>query len=415
MDIRRGSACVVFDVMLDGADPPGREEGPSGWREGPLPVVLADGATAGAEQRMTYFESRVAESLYGAAGRPARWHRRVPTAEAGLEVEAVELLRLPPVVRAGAERRGLAVLHVRLPDSPLEALPGLAGLASQRDRYTALLPDGVRIAGTARRAWTLCHVTFTDGCPPAVMPPAYEGWSARDQWLWLLSSATPLERFPPDPDDEALFAGRVRFSADWQALVLRDGTAFLGTSPDPGDDTSFHATAARFVHTLYLDTFLLGRLQILGVNSLANALSGLRAHEADARRLLALEGRMIDLRRALWSSHVTVHGKANELLERFQEQHRLPELLTRAGDALADAARYVDTARARRSSVALGLLSAVGLPFGVTYAAGALWGEPGPLTFVVCTLVALVMTTVLFGLVPPMRRLAADELRRSRD
>lgn len=67
----------------------------------------------------------------------------------------------------------------------------------------------------------------------------------------------PLERFAPDPEDTALFAGRVRFSADWQALVLRDGTAFVGLSADPGGDQTFHATAAHHVHTIYLDVFLL--------------------------------------------------------------------------------------------------------------------------------------------------------------
>lgn len=82
---------------------------------------------------------------------------------------------------------------------------------------------------------------------------------------------------------------------------------------------------------------------------------------------------------------------------------------------LADAARYVETARARRSGLALGLLSAVGLPFGVSYAAGALWGEPGPTTLLVCTLAALAATILLFAVVPPLRGLASAELRKSED
>lgn len=139
----------------------------------------------------------------------------------------------------------------------------------------------------------------------------------------------------------------------------------------------FHPTAASLVHTIYLDAFLLGRWQVLGVNFLANSLARLPTRQAEARRLLDLERKQIELRRALWSSHITVHGNANTLLERFQEQHRLPGLLAQAGTALADAARYVETARARRSGLAVGLLSTMGLPFAVAYAAGALWGSPG--------------------------------------
>ncbi|MER7583763.1 hypothetical protein [Kitasatospora sp. NPDC097691] len=407
MIVGRGSAFVVVEVELGAAG----ELDLTGWTEGPLPVALGDGA-ADRARRMTYFEPRVAESLYGSAQRPARWHRAIDEKGPGPAVEAVELLRLPAVLGPAAERHGLAVLHVRLSADPLADLPLLADPSRSGHLHFAALPPGARPAQPARRPWTLCHVTFTDGAPPEVMPAPYSPWGARDQWLWLLASATPLERFPPDPEDHALFAGRVRFSADWQALVLRDGAAFVGTSPDPGGGAVFHAGAATLVRTIYLDTFLLGRLQVLGLNQLANAVAGLHAHEADGHRLLALERRAIELRRALWSSHITTRAKANELLERFQEQHRLPELLAGTGTALADAARYVETARSRRGALALGLISAVGLPFGLVYAAGALWGDPSPLNLLVCTLVALVVAALAFALLPPLRGLAAGEARR---
>ncbi|MFG3055911.1 hypothetical protein ACGFZP_33860 [Kitasatospora sp. NPDC048239] len=414
--MRRGSAYVVFDVDLGKDGEPALPD----WAEGPLPVADRDGGVVDRARRMTYFEPRVAESLYGSPERPARWHRRLTaagttgTAEptpTGRVVEGVELLCLPAVFGPGAERRGLAVLHVRLSADPLTDLAELADLTASGAAYTRELPEGVRIAASGRRPWTLCHVTFADGTPPEPLPPPYAGWGARDQWLWLLASATPLSRFPPDPEDTALFDGRVRFSADWQALVLRDGAAFLGTSPDPGGDAVFHAGAAVLVRTIYLDTFLLGRLQVLGLNRLANSLAGMTAQDADANRLLALEGRLIELRRALWSSHITTRAKANELLERFQEQHRLAHLLAATGSGLADAARYVDAARSRRSALALGLLSAVGLPFGVAYAAGALWGDPAPATLLVCTLAALAAAALLFALLPPLRGLASGELR----
>lgn len=412
MSVQRGSACVVFDVETDA-------EGPlPGWAEGPLPVPLASGV-ADRERRMTYFEPRVAESLYGTTSRPARRHRSltppVPLLDGASVVEAVELLRLPPVLASDAPRRAVAVLHLRLSGTPLEDLPRLRDLTAMRKEYARLLPAGTRPLAAQPEAWLLSHVTFDDGRPPEVMPTAYASWGARDQWLWLLASATPVDRFPPDPEDEELFAGRVRLSADWQALVLRNGAAFVGTSPDPGGEAGFHPTAAALVHTIYLDAFLLGRLQVLGVNLLANALAELPTRTAEARRLLGLERKQIELRRALWSSHITAHGYANALLERFQQQHRLPGLLVQAGTALADAARYVETARARRSGLAIGLLSTVGVPFAVAYSAGALWGTPGAKTFLVSTLAAVVATVVMFLAIPALRGLVSAELRKPED
>ncbi|RFU86015.1 hypothetical protein DY218_13990 [Streptomyces triticagri] len=379
------------------------------WRAGPLTARWIDGTVADRERRMTYFEPRIAASLYGTPGRPSRWHRH--GAGSG-RVRAVELLRAPKSAGGG----GLAVLHVTLGEDALAQLPEIGRPAFAKEELAGLLPLGVTVAEQARRPWVLSHVTFAGGRPPTVLPgPEYADWSPRDQWLWLLASATPFDRFPPDPQDASLFAGRVRFSADWQALVLRDGTAFLGTSPDPGGDSTFHAAAARLVHTLYLDVFLLGRLQLAGTNALANTLAALRAPQADAARLQQYEERLIELRRTLWSTHITAHGKANELLEKFQDQHRMPQLAEFTANGLADAARYVEATRARRSGIALGLLSAVGLPFGLAYGAGALWGEPSPDTFALCTVIAMAVTVVLFALLPPLRSGAAEALRRPED
>ncbi|MEU3251024.1 hypothetical protein [Streptomyces sp. NPDC006997] len=394
----------MFDVTMFSDPPPGQ------WTEGPLPAVLSDGTYADRERRLTYFEPRVGASLFGTANRPARWHlsHLADADEPG--VEGMELLRVPPAVAIDDRAAALAVLHVRLGDDPMAELAEYARLPDNPARLDRLLPDGVRIAPGASRAWTLTHVTFPQQ-PPPVLPAAYAGWPVADQWLWLLASRSSLQRFAPDPDDTSLFAGRVRFSADWQALVLRDGAAFLGTSPDTGDEHTFHATAARHVHSLYLDVFLLGRMQHLGANSLANAVSALSARESDASRLLALERQRIELRRALWTSHITSRGKANELLERFQEQHHLDRLLSDASSGLAETAGYVEAARSRRISVALSLLSAVGLPFGVCYAAGALWGSPGAGTLLMSTAMAVVLTALLFMLLPPLRSLMFDAVR----
>ncbi|KPI01932.1 hypothetical protein OK074_5439 [Actinobacteria bacterium OK074] len=408
--MRRSSSCVVFDVEWAGGPLPGE------WVEGPWPARLPDGSAADRDRRLTYFEPRVSASLFGARGRPARWHlHRPPDADADTDadqpaVRAVELLRVPAAAGLDDRRRGLAVLHVRLGGDPLGELPTLARLPADRARLAGILPDAVRVADSTRRAWTLTHVTFARGRPPAVMPAEYATWTTTDQWLWLLASATPLDRFAPDPEDAGLFAGRVRFSADWQALVLRDGAAFVGTSPDPGGEAPFHASAARHVHTVYLDVFLLGRLQYLGANALANAASELGARDWDANRLRRLEGRLIEQRRALWSSHITSRGKADELLTRFQEQLRLDQLASHTATGLADTARFVEEARSRRTSVALSLLSAVGLPFGLAYAGAALWGQPGPRNLLLATGVAVLLTIALFAAVPSLRGLLSDTM-----
>ncbi|WP_306321589.1 MULTISPECIES: hypothetical protein [unclassified Streptomyces] len=398
--MQRGSACLVFDVEL----PPGE---PRDWSPGPLPAVLAD-AAADRDWRLTYFEPRVGASLFGTDERPARWHLRRPPTGPDPEIAALELLRVPEAAGLGSDRHGLAVLHVRLATDPLAELTALADLERQRTRFQGLLPDGVRIEEDASRAWTVAHATFAEGEPPQVMPDSYAEWRGRDQWLWLLASKTPLDRFAPDPEDTELFAGRVRFSADWQALVLRDGAAFVGTSPDPGGDDTFHATAAHHVHTLYLDVFLLARLQFLGANALANELSEVRARESDAARLMRLEKRLVELRHALWSTHITSHDKSNELLERFQRQRRLDQLLSHTGSGLADTARFVEAGRSRRTSLALSLLSAVGLPFGMAYSAAAVWGSPGGWALLASTAAALVVTVLLFVLLPPLRGLLSD-------
>lgn len=401
------SACVIFEVEMHLDDITAIE-----WREGPLPIPIGEGGTADRHRRLRYFEPRVSESLYGSPGHPARWHRNVT---AGEPITAVELLRMPQTVSAPDKRSGIAVMHMDLGNAPLETVRNAANLAANRTRYSQLLPDGVEASLTSDRAFTVSHVTFSDGVPKPVMPSQYSLWTTCDQWLWLLASATAVTAFPPDPDDEDLFAGRVRFSADWQGLVLRDGVAFVGTSPDPGDDTTFHPAANVLVRTLYLDVFILGLLQVTGVNNLANSLYDLLPREANAQRLLKLERRLIELRRALWSNHITRRSKANELLMRFQEQHRLPDLIEWTGTVLTDTARYVETSHARRTSGTLGILSAVGLPLGLAYAAGALWTVPGPMTLLICTMVAMATAGLLFAVLPPLRRSAAEDLLKSED
>lgn len=366
-----------------------------------LPGGEPGGLDADSRLRLTYLEARVAEALYG----PARWHRAIDARVAGAHAYAIEIVRLP----FAAPDAAIAVVHLQLPDDPLDALAELTRVA-QGDELSPLLPPGARVP--VKRARLISHLTFAAG-PIPVLPPPYASWPPDRQWLWTAASATPVSRYPPDVDDPALFEGLVRLSADWRALVLRDGTAFVGLTADPGGPDTFHDLAAAYVHTIYLDILLLGHMQVAALTEMSNALARVRVTEIEPRLVARLEARFMDIRRVLWLGHVTLHGHGNEILGRYQQQHRLPAVQQGVQADLTDAARLIEADAARRVSAALGILTVLGLPFGVVYAAGAVLADPSPGMFGLCTAVAAALTVLLVTLVPPVRRMT-DALRPGR-
>ncbi|WP_159012034.1 hypothetical protein [Streptomyces sp. NRRL F-5123] len=403
-----GTGCLVVDVTGAAVG------GEAGWEAQPLPLVTGVGSTdaadvvlAGREVRLGYFEHRVAEALYGAAERPVRWSRQVSGRIGGTHVFAVEIVRMPSEFGDGG---GLAVLHIRFGTDPLAELVGLTDLSasehgsSNREAIEALLPVGTHVAKGFRRCWTLVHLTRSEGPWPEVMPAAYVAWGARDQWLWLLASATSVARFPPDPEGHAeSFRGRVRFSADWQALVLRDGAAFLGTTADPGDRGSFHRLARSHVHSIYLDAFLLGRLQAKALGDLAERVASIRAHRLDPSAIAALERRLIDLRGVLGTDHVTVRGKGNELLAAYREQHRLTESRARVVDDLAVCTRFVEASTARAVNAALGIVTVLGVPFSLVYGGTAVAVGSSTGAFLWATGISVLLAGAALALIPPLR------------
>ncbi|MEO3750619.1 hypothetical protein [Streptomyces sp. B6B3] len=405
---------MIYEVRL-GTDPC--------WRSGALPLRVPTRSEAADHQlRLTYFEPRLREALYGSAEAPVRWFRLFEPRErlAGAGVQGIEVLRMPLV---GGEL-GLAVLHVELTDptdprrDPVVVLEDLARLSTAtaeesdcRRKLEELLPNGVQLTPGDSRARTVAHVTFTDA-PDRVMSDHYGDWSPADQWLWLLASASTEARFAPDPEDASVRSGAVLFSADWKALVLRDGMAFVGTSPDSGEEREFHSSAEVYVHSIYLDALLVGCMQLYALNDVANNVAGVQAEQFDPEVLAGLEYRLMHVRRRLWFSHITVHGKGNELLRQFQAQHALPTLLENIISELADAGRLVDALTNRSVNAALGLLTVIGLPVGVAFAAGALWTEPHPGLFLVSVLAAAVGAIALTTVVQPARQMLRTLLRR---
>ncbi|MFI1990821.1 hypothetical protein [Actinoplanes sp. NPDC020271] len=380
-ELRRASACLVIDIVLTGNPP---------WTTGPYPGPSHGAAPAA---RLGYLESRVAEAVYGRDGAPVRWHREVSGELGGAELFAAEILRTP----LSGPDAALAILHVRLPD------PGVLGhLARHPAEAAPFLPDGATVSGG--RALTLTHLTFT-GPPVAPMPAEYGQWPVDRQWLWLAASSTPVTAFPPDVDDQDLFAGLLHLSADWRALVLRDGVAFVGLTADPGGERTFHAAAETYVHSIYLDALLLGRMQVHALRRLSNGLGELRVSTATTRDLHDQQSRLMELRRTLWSEHLTMHGHANDLLERYQAQYRLGRLREQVMADLADLAHLVDAQNSRTVNAGLGLLTVIGLPFGLTYAGGAVLADQSLTLFLSCTGVAILLVALLLFLFPPLRQM----------
>ena len=404
---RRGSGCLISEVRIL-AEP--------GWQCGPAPIRLPSRPeVVDRRLRLTYFEPRLQDVLYGSVEAPVRWHQlyETPKLLAGVPVRAAELLRMP----FPSGQLGLAVLHVDLLDDPVESLERLSQLTSvlgrENDRAALqeFLPDGVSLS-SGSKSRTIAHVSFAGG-PEPVMSARYGEWKPVDQWLWLLASASTEALFAPDPDDPVVHSGTVYFSADWKALVLRDGTAFVGMSPDPGGDC-FHALAEVHVHSIYLDALLVGCMQLYALNGMANRMAETDTARLDSNVLADLENHLINVRRRLWFSHITVRGKGNEVLRQFQIQHALPALLEDIVSELADAGRLVETLTNRSLNAALGLLTVLGLPVGVAFSAGAVWGSPHPQLFLMSTLAAVAGGAVLMVVVPHTRRMLTTIWRKDR-
>ncbi|WP_405684447.1 hypothetical protein [Streptomyces sp. NBC_00057] len=345
------------------------------WAEGPFPFELGSRRTDTAT-RATYFAPASARVLYGAPGRPRRWHRSASVVHNGLHLIGMELLRTATV---RSPERALAVLHFTVYNPLLPVVREIAGrLTTEADAATLAGPldPGVLLAGIAEvtigtgtfaiaRPYTVAFLTPEADHTPALRA-GYEGPlpATADRWLWQLASRSNTADFPLAPETAAAeLSSAVRISADWSALVLRQGAAFLGHRADTGDG-DFYAFGALHSRTVYLDALLLGSLQRDHIDELTDELSDVFDTTHLARRVATLERNIAVFRSTYWRQHLTAHGPANELLLAFQNQHRLPD---RFGEILAEAADYsrlVQTQESQQISGALGTLTILGLPLG---------------------------------------------------
>jgi hypothetical protein len=344
------------------------------WSEGPFPFEMGNRRTD-ARIRSTYFTPASARALYGAPGRPCRWHLPLDVKHDGMRLLGMELLR---AATARKPQQALAVLHFTVERPLLPVVRALAGrLPREADAPLsgpfdpARLLDGVAGLRAAdapsfdARPYTIAFLSPAGQHTPALRA-SLEGElpATADRWLWQLASRSTPEDFPLPPETAGeQLKDTVRISADWSALVLRQGTAFLGHRTDTGEG-DFFTYGALHSRTVYLDALLLGALQRDHIDELTDELSEIFVSPRPARRLSALERSIAVFRSTYWRQHLTAHGTANDLLLAFQNQHRLPVRFNEILAEAADYSRLVQTQESQQISGALGVLTILGLPLG---------------------------------------------------
>jgi hypothetical protein len=407
---RQHFAVIVPVALAD--DPP--------WTAGPLPFTVS-AQVADADGRRGLFTPAAARALYD-----RRWHRWASQTQGPLRLDGMELLRTPT---ARAARQALAVLHFTVLDGTA-MLPLLRAISHRRqaghpDPLTAAMAPSVLLGGVAdtaapagpfalSRPYTV--VFLTPG--PAVgglalrTPGTGEVPAEADEFLWSLASRSVPDDLPAAPESVPDRRAEIRrISADWSALVLRQGAAFLGHRADtgPGD---FYDWAEYNARTVYLDALLLGTVQRNHIDELTDDLSAVFEGPGLARRVAALEQRIALFRSTYWRQHLSAHGPANGLLLAFQDKHRLPERFALILAEAADYARLVQTQESQQIAGALGVLTVLGLPLGTALSVLQVLGDSRPRDLVLALGASLAATAA--ALTTRYGRLVLSSLRGTR-
>jgi hypothetical protein len=389
------------------------------WSEGPFPFELGSRRTD-AVTRSTYFAPASARALYGAPGRPLRWHRPLDIKHDGLTLLGLELVR---AATARNSEHALAVMHFSVERPLLPVLRALAGRqpSTADDPLSGPFDPAVLLAGVAdardpsapfalARPYSIVFLSPTAQHTPALRSgPEGRLPATADQWLWQLASRSTPEDFPVPPETAGeQLKDTLRISADWSALVLRQGAAFLGHRPDTGAG-DFYEFGALHSRTVYLDALLLGALQRDHIDELTDELSEVFHSTRLARRVATLERNIAVFRSTYWRQHLTAHGAANDLLLAFQHQHRLPARFTEILAEAADYTRLVQTQESQQISGTLGVLTVLGLPVGTALGILQVLGDAS----MTHLLVALVLSIAATGAILTTRygRLVLSSLR----
>lgn len=402
---------VVLPVALPD-DPP--------WPAGPLPFTVST-QTADADGRRGLFTPAAARALYD-----RRWHLRTSRAEGPLRLDGMELLRTPT---ARAAPQALAVLHFTVaggtPMLPLLRAISHRRQAGQTDPLAGTMAPAALLGGVAdtappaspfalSRPYTVVFLTPGPGFGPLALRDAGSGEVPveADEFLRSLASRSVPEDLPVAPESMPEVRAEVRrISADWSALVLRQGAAFLGHRADTGAG-DFYDWAEYNARTVYLDALLLGTIQRNHIDELTDDLSAVFDGPGLARRVAALEQRIALFRSTYWRQHLSAHGPANGLLLAFQDKHRLPERFEQILAEAADYARLVQTQESQQIAGALGVLTVLGLPLGTALSVLQVLGDSRPRDLVLALAGSLAATAA--ALTTRYGRLVLSSLRGTR-
>lgn len=393
---------------------PAQITGDPDWPEGPLPLRQQD-IEATAETREEYFIPACARILYGHPSQPRRWHQIISSDIGNSTAFGLEIL-----THGRSASRAFAILHLQVHGNNIldiaRAVAGRRNTTGLQTEIASAFPSWVSLA-PLRRPFTICFMSSPEELGPPPGAALVESWSNLETWLWQLASRTNRADFPPDPDRAfELLAGTVPLSADWRGLVARDGAAFVARRYDLGDADPFLGFAQLYTHSIYLDALIIGMLQNTTISEMIDDAS--RAFEANdlPRHLARLEGRAARFRAVFWLRDVGTHGPANEILAAYQGQHRLPERFEAVLSEIADLNRIVQTQESQRVNAALGIITVVGLPFGIAFAVMQVLGVSSTSALLVGMAAAASCTGALlltgFGrlLLRTLRRLKREEV-----
>ncbi|MFG1810179.1 hypothetical protein [Streptomyces sp. NPDC049040] len=399
---------VLLPVRL-AEDPP--------WAAGPLPFTVGR-QVADADGRRGLFTPAAARALY-----EHRWHLWTSHTADPLRLDGMELLRTPT---ARAARQALAVLHFTV-EGGTPVLPLLRALshrrqAGQTDPLGGAMAPSALLAGVAdttapagpfalSRPYTVTFLAPGPGLGPLALRDEESGElpPVADEFLRSLASRSVPDDLPAAPESVPEMRAEVRrISADWSALVLRQGAAFLGHRPDTGAG-DFYDWAEYNARTVYLDALLLGTAQRNHIDELTDDLSAVFEGPGLARRVAALEQRIALFRSTYWRQHLSAHGPANGLLLAFQDKHRLAERFEQILAEAADYSRLVQTQESQQIAGALGVLTVLGLPLGTALSILQVLGDSRPWHLVLALTASLGATAA--ALTTRYGRLVVSSLR----
>ncbi|MFG1791304.1 hypothetical protein [Nocardia sp. NPDC049149] len=363
---------------------------PPDWPVGPLPVDIVDPRrplVADRARRSMYYPPRTARLLYGTDAVPRRWHRVLQLVVDGVESMAAEVL-------LAQGNTGLLAIHLRATTgTPLDIVRSLARrwpddleISAQR------CVPGLAIETIGAKPYTVAFTTERP-MPQLYRHPRYLHWAHVDQWLWALASRTGPADHPPDllRDTE----NKLRLSADWSALVLRDGVAFVGTRVDLGAADPFYGSAVGYVRSIYLDAVLIGQLQLHGIADLEEQLACTVIDTPTPASMSHLERAVTEFRHRLWWQHLSMHGVPNDLLTAHRQQHRLPERFEQILSEVQDFNQSVRDAHNLHAANAALLFSLATVPAGIAVATLQIVGRATIWTYLAIALVVTGITAAL--------------------